>query len=206
MSKSLKALGLAIGALALTQSPGRCPDQGHQRRHLGQRDRDRHAPGPVRSDQGLGRTGIQRHEDGGGGDQRRRRHQRPQDPADPRGQRLRSEKGRARLAEDDRARQDLRHDRADGLADRARRAGRAVRCRRAAAVPADGRRVHLQVRSGQAAGAAQVQQPAALCREHARRDQIHDGAGRASRSHASCIRTTSTAKTCSTASTSSSRR
>ena len=64
---------------------------------------------------------------------------------------------------------------ADGLADRAGGAGHPVRRRRAATVPADGGRIHLQVRSGQAAGAAEVQQPAALCREHARGGQIHDG-------------------------------
>ena len=80
MSKSFRALGLAVGALALTHLPAAGPDQGYQRGHLGQRDRDRHPPGPVRPDQGLGRAGLQRHEDGGRGDQRRRRHQRPQAP------------------------------------------------------------------------------------------------------------------------------
>ena len=64
---------------------------------------------------------------------------------------------------------------ADGLGAGAGRAGHPVRCRRAAAVPADRGRIHLQVRSGEAAGAAEVQQPAALCREHPRRAQIHDG-------------------------------
>ena len=45
-----------------------------------------------------------------------------------------------------------------------------------AAVSADRRRIHLQVRSGEAAGTAEVQQPAALRRDHARGAQIHGGA------------------------------
>ena len=44
-----------------------------------------------------------------------------------------------------------------------------------AAVSAYRGRIHLQVRSLEAAGAAEVQQPSALCREHPRRAQIHDG-------------------------------
>ena len=176
MSKSFKALGLAVSALALTQLPAAAQTKVTNEGISATEIVDRHPSGSVRPDQGLGRSGFQRHEDGGRGDQRRRRHQRPQDQADPRGQRLRSEERRAGVAEDGRARQDLRHGRPDGLADRARRAGHPVRRRRAAAVSADGRRIHLQVRSGQAAGAAEVQQSAALCREHARRGQIHDGA------------------------------
>ena len=67
------------------------------------------------------------------------------------------------------------------------------------AVSADGGRVHFQVRSSKAAGTAEVQQPAALCRDHPRGAQIHDGGEALSRSPASCIRMMSTAKTCSMA-------
>ena len=206
MSKSFRALGLAVSALALTQLPAaaqtKVTDQGISATEI-VIGTHQDLSGPIKI---LGRSGFQRHEDGGGGDQRRRRHPRPQDQADPGGLRLRSEARRAGVAEDGRARQGLRHGRSDGLAHRARRAGHPVRCRRAAAVPADGSRIHLQVRSGQAAGAAEIQQPAALCREHARGRQIHDRERRTSRSPASCIRTTSTERTCSTASPSRSRR
>ncbi len=54
-----------------------------------------------------------------------------------------------------------------------RRPGHPVRRGRAAALPADRRRVHLQVRRRQAAGAAEVQQPPALCREHPRGREVH---------------------------------
>ena len=174
MSKSFKALGLAVGALALTHLPAAAQTKVTNEGISADRDRHRHPPGPVRPDQGLGRAGFQRHENGGRGNQRRRRHQRPQDQDDPRGHRLRSEARGAGVAEDGRARQDLRDGRPDGLADRARLAGRSVRCRRVAVVSADRGRIHLQVRSGQAAGKAEVQQPAALRREHPRRGQVHD--------------------------------
>ena len=78
MSKSLKALGLAVGALALTQLPAIAQTKVTNEGISANRDRDRHPSGFVRSDQGLGRAGFQRHENGGRGDQCRRRHQWPQ--------------------------------------------------------------------------------------------------------------------------------
>ncbi len=67
------------------------------------------------------------------------------------------------------------------------------------AVSADGSGVHLQVRPEEAAGASEVQQPAALRREHAPRSSTWSN-GRSPRPPASCTRTTNTVRTCSTAS------
>ena len=206
MSKSFKALGLAVGALALTHLPAaaqtKVTNEGISANEI-VIGTHQDLSGPIKVwgvpvSNGM-KMAVEEINAAGGINGRKLQH-------DPRGQWLRSEEGGAGVAEDGRARQDFRHDRSDGLADRARRAGHPVRCRRAAAVSADSGRIHLQVRPGEAAGTAEVQQPPALCREHARRAQIHDGGEELSRSPASCIRTTSTAKTCSTASPSSSRR
>ncbi len=69
-----------------------------------------------------------------------------------------------------------------------------------AAVSADRGRIHVQVRSGQAAGATEVRQPAALHRKHACGVEVHGRDIQAGRSRASCTRTTSTVRTCSRAS------
>ena len=175
MSKSFRALGLAVSALALTQLPAtaqtKVTNEGISANEI-VIGTHQDLSGPIKVwgvpvSNGM-KMAVEEINAAGGINGRKIKH-------DPRGQRLRSEEGRAGLAEDGRARQDLCDDRPDGLADRARRAGHPVRCRRAAAVSADGGRIHLQVRSGQAAGAAEVQQSAALCREHARGGQIHDG-------------------------------
>src|SRR6202158_2443781 len=78
MSKSFKALGLAVSALALTCLPAaaqtKVTNEGISATEI-----------VIGTDQGLGRSGFQRHENGRRRSQRGRRHQRPQTQDDPRG-------------------------------------------------------------------------------------------------------------------------
>ncbi len=174
MSKSFKALGLAVSALALTQLPAvaqtKVTNEGISATEI-VIGTHQDLSGPIKVwgvpvSNGM-KMAVEEINAAGGINGRKIKLILEDNGYDPK------TRG-AGLAEDGRARQDLRHDRPDGVAHRAGRAGHPVRCRRAAAVPADGRRVHLQVRSGQAAGAAEVQQPAALRREHARGGQKYD--------------------------------
>ena len=169
MSKSFRALGLAVSALALTQLPAaaqtKVTNEGISATEI-VIGTHQDLSGPIKVwgvpvSNGM-KMAVEEINAAGGINGRKIKLILEDNGYDPK-------KRRAGVAEDGRARQDLRHGRSDGLAHRARRAGHPVRCRRAAAVPADGGRIHLQVRSGQAAGAAEVQQFAALRREHARR-------------------------------------
>jgi len=138
MSISLKALGLALGVLALTQLPAvaqtKVTNEGISANEI-VIGTHQDLSGPIKV---WGVPVFQRHEDGGRGDQRGRgingrkiKLILEDNGYDPKKAVLASQK----MIERDK---DLRDDRPDGFADGAGRAGYAVRCRRAAAVPADG--------------------------------------------------------------------
>ena len=175
MSKSFKALGLAVGALALTHLPAsaqtKVTNEGISPTEI-VIGTHQDLSGPIKVwgvpvSNGM-KMAVEEINAAGGINGRKLKLILEDSGYDPKRAVLASQK----MIEQ---RQDLRHGRPDGLADRARRAGHPVRCRGAAAVSADRGRIHLQVRSGKAAGTAEVQQPPALCREHPRRAQIHDG-------------------------------
>ena len=175
MSKSFKALGLAVSALALTHLPAaaqtKVTNEGISATEI-VIGTHQDLSGPIKFwgvpvSNGM-KMAVEEINAAGGINGRKIKLILEDNGYDPK-------KRGAGDAENGRARQDIRHGRPDGLADRARRAGYPVRCRGVAAVSADRGRIHLQVRSGQAAGKAEVQQPPALRREHPRRAEVHDG-------------------------------
>jgi len=162
MSKSFKALGLAVSALALTYLPAaaqtKVTNEGISATEI-VIGTHQDLSGPIKVwgvpvSNGM-KMAVEEINAAGGINGRKLRLILEDSGYDPKRAVLASQK----MVERDKI---PCHGRSDGFADRARRAGRSVRCRGAAAVPADRGRIHLQVRSGQAAGKAEVQQTCCL--------------------------------------------
>ena len=148
MSKSFKALGLAVSALALTHLPAaaqtKVTNEGISASEI-VIGTHQDLSGPIKVwgvpvSNGM-KMAVEEINAAGGINGRKLSMILEDNGYDPKKAVLASQK----MVERDKIFADGRP---DGLADRARRAGHPVRCRRAAAVPADGGRIHLQVRSG----------------------------------------------------------